>query len=410
MQSIIANSENEMLLGKPGGQLTDVCGASSLGKSICKLVLPQADGKEGGGTGWLYETDSDTGIWLLVTNFHVIPSLSQARQATACFQYEHGKMSSQHRLRDVARFFVGYQELDYAFIGISNKCFQDSSLVPFKNISACVPLQGASVRIVGHPRGRRLQYSQGKITQVHEDKRFFNHDGDTEPGSSGSPIFLLENYSFAVENNPIIGMHPGADRQSNSNRGISLHAILQRAMPTIQELMKEFATKFTPPPRPRLQSPTRHWLPSGPTAHGAPSQRSPARYIGPAQPYAPPAPTYGHVPVESPVGHCGVAFHQGPFANATGSPTVRAVSFRVTPSPLPPRTQTLYTATTAPARVGEPTYVQTHVLGPLNNLAQTYLPAQVYDQYIKAIADNALQRTQVVHDQARLDAMRMAWP
>ena len=78
--------------------------------------------------------------------------------------------------------------------------------------------------ILHHPNGvEELAFSSGKITKINPGLQF-EHSLDTEKGSSGSPILLIENEN----NNPkVIGIHTSAAFSNNYiNNGYFISALI----------------------------------------------------------------------------------------------------------------------------------------------------------------------------------------
>ena len=64
-----------------------------------------------------------------------------------------------------------------------------------------------------------IEYDKGKIIFVPKNDYKFLHSCNTDPGSSGGPIILINNFS-------VIGLHKGYDKENNKNVGIFLREII----------------------------------------------------------------------------------------------------------------------------------------------------------------------------------------
>lgn len=159
--------------------------------SVARLVHVHHGRELPCGTGFLVAPD------LLLTNHHVLDSPEAAEQAVAEFAAEvdadlHPRTPVRHRL-DPEGFFVADRELDFALVRVR----PDAEGRPPGAVFGWNPLlrtqgkvvTGEPVNIVGHPRGRlkEIAIRGGRLLQQTED--FLQYSADTEPGSSGSPVY-----------------------------------------------------------------------------------------------------------------------------------------------------------------------------------------------------------------------------
>ncbi|MFD3459139.1 trypsin-like serine peptidase [Nocardia fluminea] len=148
----------------------------------------------GPATGFLVSDD------LLLTNWHVFPSLESARdpQARAVFRYEEneaGQIRSSVSVRlDPDRFFVsGDRDLDFAVVAVAALPNGRPAGAKFGRIRLNPQqgkvLLGKPLNIVQHPGGnpRKLAFRQNLLLKV--DPTRLIYQTDTMPGSSGSPVF-----------------------------------------------------------------------------------------------------------------------------------------------------------------------------------------------------------------------------
>lgn len=139
---------------------------------------------------------------LLLTNKHVIPSKEFANRLVVEFDYE---LDETNNARDVTRYrldpnlvYVGDEvaDLDYALIGIGEKLAGPFELGDF----SCCRLSdeenkhalGEVANIVQHPDGRRKEVVLRENRLVARLDWVLHYLADTEPGSSGSPVFNNE--------------------------------------------------------------------------------------------------------------------------------------------------------------------------------------------------------------------------
>lgn len=130
---------------------------------------------------------------LLLTNNHVLSSVSAARQSKAEFGFEVGEdgiMLQSYTIELVPdEFFATDQHLDYTLVAVR----QSSKLREF----GWIPLiedqgklvVGEWVNIVQHPNGEPKQIALRENQIVDELDDFVHYHTDTAPGSSGAPVF-----------------------------------------------------------------------------------------------------------------------------------------------------------------------------------------------------------------------------
>lgn len=150
----------------------------------------------GVGTGQLagYGTGSMVSPTLLLTNHHVLPDAQTARDSRIEFDYQDGPGGAAVEPRafglDPDRFFVADRQRDFALVAVTGS---PDELRPFgfNRLTAeqGTVIIGEFVTIVQHPRGRKKQIvlRENKILDIPEG--FVHYSADTEPGSSGSPVF-----------------------------------------------------------------------------------------------------------------------------------------------------------------------------------------------------------------------------
>jgi hypothetical protein len=76
-------------------------------------------------------------------------------------------------------------------------------------------LKNKDIAIIQYPQGK-LTYSYGKIKQI--DKYQITHTANTKPGSSGSPILLVNTIK-------VVGIHQGGDEIKSENYGYCIGPI-----------------------------------------------------------------------------------------------------------------------------------------------------------------------------------------
>jgi endonuclease G, mitochondrial len=131
---------------------------------------------------------------LLLTNHHVLPDSQTAANSEIEFNFEDGldgqPLQPRRFALDPASFFLADQELDFALVAVAAG---PQELAPFgfnRTIAAeGKAIAGDFVTIVQHPGGQKKQVAlrDNRIVDVFD--QFLHYAADTEPGSSGSPVF-----------------------------------------------------------------------------------------------------------------------------------------------------------------------------------------------------------------------------
>jgi len=185
---------------------------------------------------------------VLITNYHVIGDKTTAAHATANFQYE-------VNLKDVAAQEVTVElvpdelfhtspveEFDFTVVAVSPK-------VPLWQFG-CLPLiettgktsEGEWLTIIQHPSGQRKQVCVRENKFIKRTESMLWYTTDTEPGSSGSPVFNNDWFVVALHHAGVPETRDGiVMRQSDgsekwiANEGVRVSRIVQNlrsALPT----------------------------------------------------------------------------------------------------------------------------------------------------------------------------------
>lgn len=167
--------------------------------AVCRIKLPM-EGGTAFGTGFL------VGSRLLLTNNHVLASSAEAGQAEAEFGYEHdfdgvlGNPVQFNLLPD--ELFYTSSELDFTFVAVAPLSESGVPLDRYGRLPL-LPVSGKAmsnewVSIVQHPGGQPKQIAIQSSQIIELSKKdapavntevFIHYSTDTEPGSSGSPVF-----------------------------------------------------------------------------------------------------------------------------------------------------------------------------------------------------------------------------
>jgi endonuclease G len=142
----------------------------------------------GFGTGSLVTTQ------LLLTNHHVLPDADTAANSEIEFNFQDGLDGQPLQPRrfplDPARFFLADERLDFALVAVGASP-QELTQFGFNRAIAAEgkAIAGDFVTIVQHPGGQKKQVAlrDNRIVDVFD--AFLHYAADTQPGSSGSPVF-----------------------------------------------------------------------------------------------------------------------------------------------------------------------------------------------------------------------------
>jgi endonuclease G, mitochondrial len=141
-----------------------------------------------------YGTGSMVSPSLLLTNHHVLPSDQVAASSSIEFGYQDGPdgLPLQPTVFpfDPGRFFLADEELDFALVAVGATpeeltAFGYNPLIGSEGKA----IVGDFVTIIQHPGGEKKQVALRENRIVDLIELFLHYETDTEPGSSGSPVF-----------------------------------------------------------------------------------------------------------------------------------------------------------------------------------------------------------------------------
>lgn len=166
----------------------------SVSRHVGRIVTRLGGGRVRYGTGFLVSPR------LLLTNHHVLQSEADAAISAVEFDYQLDlsgtPLTVQNFRLDPEAFFLNDKALDFALVAVAEVSTRGAPLAGF----GWCPLVGAqgkiglgeSVNIIQHPRGEMKQVviRENTLVDLPEAPGTVAHyEGDTEPGSSGSPVF-----------------------------------------------------------------------------------------------------------------------------------------------------------------------------------------------------------------------------
>ncbi len=194
-----------------------------MGRAVVKIQ--RDDGATG--TGFLVAPD------VLLTNCHVLPCREVAASAVALANYEVSPPNDPAGRPavsplDPVSLFVTNADLDFTFCGVGGLAYLGS--VPLDRERMHVATD-ETVTIIQHPRGRPKEIALRDNRVIKTDGVVVQYSCDTEPGSSGSPVFNNQWKPIAIHHASVLtdsseGWRIAANSRARYlNEGIRLSAI-----------------------------------------------------------------------------------------------------------------------------------------------------------------------------------------
>ncbi|MEE9170267.1 MAG: trypsin-like peptidase domain-containing protein [bacterium] len=167
---------------------------SSIARTVGRVLIRSRGRTVGYGTGFLVSSR------LLMTNNHVLESAASAARSLVEFDYyeRQGGRTGPTKLYelDPDSFFLTDDALDFTLVAVAQRSERGQPLVERGRVSL-IPesgkaLVGEPVNIIQHPGGapQQIAIKNNQITDRVPD--FLHYVADTEPGSSGSPVFNMQ--------------------------------------------------------------------------------------------------------------------------------------------------------------------------------------------------------------------------
>ena len=209
-------------------------------KSVCRIALRDRIGKLiGYGTGFLIAQG------IIMTNNHVVEDREAAMYAMAEFNYqkdENFKLCPVYAFAlDPERFFLTSEELDYTIVAVKEEVVNGKKIEDFGFIrlipEAGKVLPGEYVSIIQHPKGepKAVTLRENEVKFLYDD--FIHYLTDTEPGSSGSPVF---NDQWTVVGLHHSGVpHPEDYNKWIANEGVRISSIAAEIKKAMEGMKKE---------------------------------------------------------------------------------------------------------------------------------------------------------------------------
>jgi V8-like Glu-specific endopeptidase len=241
-------------------------------KAVCRVVC--ADGSFG--TGFL------TKEGYVFTNNHVLPSAADAKAARIEFNYEVGldgktKSRTAYDL-DASDFKTSTpDQLDFARVRVIDRA--DAPLSQWGSVEFdpdAVPSVGEAVTIIQHPKGEDKQIALNANEVLGQLNQHIFYSTNTEPGSSGSPVFNQDWKVVAIH-------HAG---RTDAEGGLVINARGERRGANRGVLFREIFKNIGGKPTASVAAPPANQESFAPPAQPEPSASGPST----ASPKQPPAP------------------------------------------------------------------------------------------------------------------------
>ncbi|MDY3553809.1 DNA/RNA non-specific endonuclease [Gemmata sp. JC717] len=159
-------------------------------RSVGRVVTKIGGGRVSYGTGFLVSPR------LLLTNHHVLESRADAARSEVEFNYQRDRLGAalpvaRFRLEPGA-FFLNDKDLDFALVAVAEtsagRGLREFGWCPLIKDEGKIVV-GEPINIVQHPRGEMKQVVVRENRLIDLLDQFAHYEADTEPGSSGSPVF-----------------------------------------------------------------------------------------------------------------------------------------------------------------------------------------------------------------------------
>ena len=212
--------KNEVLIKDSKMKSVDSC-LLEVCPSICKINFSNTTG-----TGFLIKLyKNDIPFFSLMTNEHIITkNMIEKKEEIEVF-YNNQKKRIKISLNGDERFIKSFKDIsiDCTIVEIlkEDNINEDYFLLPnidFKDYNYN-ELKNKHIYIVQFPLGKDMCHSEGEIIDI--DKYEFTHKASTEPGSSGSPIFLNKTTK-------VIGIHKASNNDKIENYGDFIFPIINK--------------------------------------------------------------------------------------------------------------------------------------------------------------------------------------
>src|SRR5262245_12384466 len=209
---------------------------------------------------------------VLITNNHVLHDIAEASQATAQFHFEVDLSDAEvgpvvFRLAPETLFYTS-KDLDYSVVAVNPSSRDDAMPLSQFGYLPLLEMTGKVsecewLTIIQHPEGARKQICVRDNQFVKRENDVIWYSTDTQPGSSGSPVFNNDWYVVALHHSGVPDTRDGVTQKNAdgstrwiANEGIRASRIVQtlkQALPQHPLLLPLYAAT---PASARITKPT----------------------------------------------------------------------------------------------------------------------------------------------------------
>lgn len=214
-------------------------------KAVCRIAIRSRSGQlQSYGTGFLVAPN------LLLTNNHVLETREAAMYAVVEFNYED---DVQFMPLDIISFrldpdalFITDEALDFTLVAVEESNLHAFPLTDFGYLPLLPKpgkiLEGEYVTIIQHPNGgpKAITIRENEVKFISSD--FVQYVSDTEPGSSGSPVFNDQWVVVALHHAGV--PDPKDNARWIANEGIRISSIIHHLSEVRSRLENERARKL----------------------------------------------------------------------------------------------------------------------------------------------------------------------
>jgi endonuclease G len=199
----------------------------NVGRSVCRIEIRDRIGRVlGYGTGFLVSPS------LILTNNHVLEEAESARYSLAQFNHETDLNLVPRPVRSFRlmpdRFFITDIDLDFSLVAVEPASADGTRLSDFGYLPLITKtgkiLVGEYVSIIQHPEGapKAVAVRENQLIDVFEG--YLHYATDTQPGSSGSPVFSDDWRVVALHHSGV--PDPNDSSKFVANEGIRISSIM----------------------------------------------------------------------------------------------------------------------------------------------------------------------------------------
>lgn len=212
----------------------------NVSKSVCRISIRSRSGQlQSYGTGFLVAPN------LLLTNNHVLETAEAAMYAVAEFNYEDDVDFMPLEIisfrLDPEALFITDEALDFTLVAVEETNLHAIPLADFGYLPLLPKpgkiLEGEYVSIIQHPNGgpKAITIRENEVKFISSD--FVHYVSDTEPGSSGSPVFNDQWVVVALHHAGI--SDPKDSSKWVANEGIRISSIIRHLIQSRSALENE---------------------------------------------------------------------------------------------------------------------------------------------------------------------------